>query len=561
MKPYVHTVNRPEPSGMECGRSSGRLTSIQYQAFGVLGWKSRLEADMRVVLTVAAGLLVMVLGLAVGGLSASGGTLVPTDPDVPDTPCLADLEVQSFTATPSTVPLRKSTTLRWNVQIPRDCALLTLQLNGKPVLKQGSLTVTPIANTMYTLSVRWRGRLVGTIKSVVVEVRLPRRVTIYGDHLELLVRQALNTPGTTIRVLSGVELDFSLGAYANMPVAQGVTLIGTRTPRQRGPLLFTRSRPEKLLVIRGNDVRITGLRIQGADTDVSGGDRSTGIYVSPGKDVQLDHIEVDNNELSGWNGAAIGVNDRYDRIRYDRNPWSVRIHDNFIHHNQHPNKAGYGVVVGGGAYALIERNVFDYNRHAVAGDGSDDSGYRAHRNLVLKHGGRHKTLLLWGHTHQFDMHGQSRCIAPDYCGRAGHYVDIRRNSFLYTAGKAINIRGEPKLGAFVVSNVFAHEYPWDAVVQTPLHGNLEVSDNRLDIDGSDRYGACDFDGDGAGDRFMATGETWWYASRGDGPWTYLNTSETLLADLTLGQFDGDERCDVVSGGLISSGGTEPWRPR
>jgi hypothetical protein len=429
------------------------------------------------------------------------------------------------------------------------------------VRKQGSVSVTPIADTTYSLSARWRGRLVGTIKTAVVAVHLPRRVTIYRDHLELLLRQALNTAGTTIRVLSGVELDLSLGAYANMSVAQGVTLIGTRTPRQRGPLLFTRSRPERLLVIRGNDVRISGLRIQGADTDVSGGDRSVAISVSPGKDALIDRIEIDNNELSGWNNAAISVKDGHDRIRYDRNPWSVRIHDNFIHHNQHPNEAGYGVVVGDGAYALIERNVFDYNRHAVAGDGSDASGYRAHRNLVLKHGGRHKWGPIWRHTHQFDMHGQIWCGAPAYCWTAGHYIDIRRNSFLYTAGKAINIRGRPQLGAFVFSNVFAHEYPWDAVEQTCCYGNLEVGDNRLGIDGSDRYGACDFDGDGADDRFMATGETWWYASRGDGPWTYLNTSETLLADLTLGKFDGDDRCDVVAGDLISSGGTEPWRPR
>jgi hypothetical protein len=516
---------------------------------------------MRVVRTVAAGLLVMLLGLAVGGLSASAGLLIPTDPDVPDTPCLADLEVKSFTATPSTVPLRKSTTLRWNVQIPRDCALLTLQLNGEPVRKQGSLTVTPIANTTYALSVRWRGRLVGTIDTVQVMVRLPRRVTIYGDHLELLLRQALNTAGTTIRVLGGVELDLSLGAYGNMPVAHGVTLIGTRTPRQRGPLLFTRSHPKRLFVIRGNDVRISGLRIQGADMDVSGGDRSTGIYISPGKNVQIDHVEIDNNELYGWNNAAIDINDGYDRIRYDQNPWSVRIHDNFIHHNQHPNEAGYGVVVEDGAYALIERNVFDYNRHAIAGDGSDASGYRASRNLVLKHGGRHKSWLGWRHTHQFDMHGQTWCGAPAYCGTAGHYVDLRLNSFLYTAGKAINIRGRPQLGAFVVSNVFAHEYPWDAVEQSPPFGNLEERDNRLDIDGSARYGACDFDGDGADDQFMATGETWWYSSRGDGPWTYLNTSEALLADLILGRFDGDERCDVVSGDLISSGGTGRWRLR
>jgi hypothetical protein len=60
---------------------------------------------------------------------------------------------------------------------------------------------------------------------------------------------------------------------------------------------------------------------------------------------------------------------------------------------------------------------------------------------------------------------------------------------------------------------------------------------------------------------MATGQTWWYASRGTGHWVYLNTSKKLLSELTLGHFDGDNRCDVVADGLISRGGTGPWRPR
>lgn len=213
-----------------------------------------------------------------------------------------------------------------------------------------------------------------------------------------------------------------------------------------------------------------------------------------------------------------------------------------------------------------ERNVFDYNRHAIAGDGSDWSGYRAYRNLVLQHGGKHKNKYthIWGHTHQFDMHGQS-CQAQ--CGTAGHSIDIALNSFLYTAGKAIKIRGVPQRGAYVTRNVFAHDAPWDAVDQTtirstfPFYKRVYLDNNRFGINGAEQYGVCDFDGDGTSDRFMATGETWWYASRGTGPWVYLNTSQKLLSEVTLGLFDGDNRCDVVTGGLISSGGTSHWRPR
>ena len=45
---------------------------------------------------------------------------------------------------------------------------------------------------------------------------------------------------------------------------------------------------------------------------------------------------------------------------------TVRIHHNFIHHNQQDGTDGYGVAVVNRAYALIEKNVFDYNRHAIA---------------------------------------------------------------------------------------------------------------------------------------------------------------------------------------------------
>jgi Right handed beta helix region/FG-GAP-like repeat len=524
---------------------------------------------MRHVLAIAAGVAASVLASVLIGTPA-GYAIRTEPPDVPDSPCIAGLAVKSFAASPSSVDFGQGSTLRWNVEIPRNCPQLRLELNGQPVQKQGALVVTPIADTGYALNAKWSGRPFGTIGTAAVRVQLPPVVTIDGNHLARLLRQALGTPGTTIRVQSGVQLDLSL--YESMPVAQGVTLIGTRTPREPGPRLYTRNRPKRLFVIRDNDVRITGLRIEGPDLDIAGGDRSFGIYISPDDDVRLDRVEIDNNELYGWNGAAIGVYDDAGRISYASNPTAVRIHDNFIHHNQHPNSAGYGVDIQNGAYALIERNVFDYNRHAIAGDGSDWSGYRAYRNLVLEHGGRHKRVL-WSHTHQFDMHGQDNCGPGDIfsdslfnCGTAGHDVEIIRNSFLYTAGPAVKIRGTPQRkpwGAFVISNVFAHpclEGPLLPCAVEQTEKGVYKHDNRVGIDGSDRYGTCDFDGDGTDDRFLATGETWWYASRGTGPWTYLNTSERLLSELRLGDVNGDGRCDVAAGDNISRGGTEPWRP-
>jgi hypothetical protein len=90
---------------------------------------------------------------------------------------------------------------------------------------------------------------------------------------------------------------------------------------------------------------------------------------------------------------------------------------------------------------------------------------------------------------------------------------------------------------------------------------LNQWDNRIKVDESDQLGRCDFDADGIEDRFFATGATWWFNSGGDRHWVYLNTSTRRLSELALADVDGDGRCDVVSGGMVSSGGTGPWRPR
>jgi hypothetical protein len=70
--------------------------------------------------------------------------------------------------------------------------------------------------------------------------------------------------------------------------------------------------------------------------------------------------------------------------------------------------------------------------------------------------------------------------------------------------------------------------------------------------------SCDFDGDGINDRFLTTGQTWWFSSNhGQGPCVYLNTSTLSLqhGDISLGYFDGDSLCDVRSGGVMYSSGT------
>ncbi len=66
-------------------------------------------------------------------------------------------------------------------------------------------------------------------------------------------------------------------------------------------------------------------------------------------------LEVDNCELWGWSHSAVSL---FEGERH-------RIHHNHIHHNQR-HGLGYGVTLNRGEVE-IEYNLFDWNRHSIAG--------------------------------------------------------------------------------------------------------------------------------------------------------------------------------------------------
>jgi hypothetical protein len=473
--------------------------------------------------------------------------------------CLGDT-TGSVSATPATIDSGQSVTVRWSVRVPPGCGGIAT-LNGVSVPRTGSRTDVLTATRQYVLKAKLAGAT-RTLATTTVTVRLPAVVNITSDHQVSLFLQALREENKIIYVANNVQMNLS--GHDGIPIARGVRLIGGRTPRIPGGRLYTTSFPKRLFQIGpwSDDVAITGLRIQGAEMGIAGSstEASMGIVIESSWNVLLE-----NNEISGWRGAAIEVRDEQNRIHLTGNPMTVRIQNNYIHHNQRQRSFGYGVVVSYGAYALIEKNVFDYNRHAIASDGRPGTGYFAYRNLVLKHGGvNFKLLGFIYHTHMFDMHGRESCGASDYnCGSAGEYMDIRYNTFLYAVGIAFKLRGTPSIRADVVHNSFKHDSLWGTVVmgQNPIGALAQTEeglierDNRLRVDESGNYGQCDFEGDGVTDKFFATGETWWYSSGGTGPWTYLNTSTKRRSQLALGDFDGDGKCDVKVGSVISKGGT------
>ena len=400
--------------------------------------------------------------------------------------------------------------------------------------------------------------------------------------------EAVATPGTTVRLAPDVALD--LTGHTAVVLAAGVTITSwrsavpgvktpirdpdgrelggeARTPLLPGPRIYT-TKPNGVFEVlcstarqdNPDHVRISGLRLIGPNQNVVDDDAIHPIAIKIDSCVD---IEISNMEIAGWSGTGVYVDDTYDRLgKVDQ----IRIHDNFIHHNQHRGREGYGVAVETGAWAQIERNVFDFNRHAIKADGNA-GGYWAEQNLVLKGGGYHKFGF---YTHLFDVHGNDNCGIRGFfndsawnCGQAAENVWIRRNAFQYIQTNAIKIRGTPKYGASIVGNVFAHPADREAVGLTQGTKNIELKDNVKGFDPYGKYGVCDFDGDGIDDLFLATGTSWWFSSGGRRQWTYLFDATERLNQVRLAYVDGDSRCDVVAQGTngwsISSGGRGEWQ--
>ena len=326
-------------------------------------------------------------------------------------------------------------------------------------------------------------------------------------------------------------------------------------------------------------------------------------------------------EIFHWSGAGIDVRDntaQAERGRlFNTNERAVRIRNNFIHHNRHGDGDGYGVHVADGAYALIERNVFDENRHAIAGGSSDGkkdfSGYTVRDNLILSGGGLHCSdnalfaltgwqLNCW-QTHQIDMHGNKSLWLPPKgfhcCGTAGETMIIERNTILYIGGPggdlamlregfAIKIRGNPVDKVVVDGNIFRHKNRGEAIAQngepvehcflflwpcvtygdTITRPIIVRPNNVFGSNPATELGSCNFFNyeDGQKDQFMATGVTWWARSPKTQQWRYLNTMPERLPQLLLEDVDNDGTCDVAERppepGMpprrYSKNGTEPW---
>ncbi len=274
--------------------------------------------------------------------------------------------------------------------------------------------------------------------------------------------------GQVVFIPGSIEIDLTTRIYIAqlvLDVPAGVTLSGDRGNDGSPGALLTSDALKTPVMIRalGPNVRVTGLRIAGPNPKrylahhhrsfSSGGGGHKYYYKFPTQNAirtEHDGLEVDNCDIAGFGHAAI-------RLRKGKRH---HIHHNFIHHCQY-NGLGYGISHDQ-ASSVIECNLFDFNRHSIAGTGRPGCTYTARHNVELG------TSL----SHCFDMHGGRD--RKDKTNIAGTSIEIHNNTFRAPQAPVV-IRGVPQEKCDVHHNWFPkHAEPAKAVIaaaKTKVFGN------------------------------------------------------------------------------------------
>ena len=269
--------------------------------------------------------------------------------------------------------------------------------------------------------------------------------------------------GDVIWVEGNANIDMS---GRTTTIRSGVTLASDRGQGgSDGGRIYQTSSGTRLFTIGGQNVKITGLRLEGPQKSTSAsGSTNVGIYTS------YRNLEVENCEIFGWGNAAIGIAGTGGSDMKT----GAYIHHNYIHHNQVAG-LGYGVCLSSGGVALIEANYFDYCRHGITGAGNAGDGYEARYNICGPN---------WISTspHNFDMHG----VVTGSTTIAGDTIKIHHNTFLGTTSQmptCIAIRGVPRVGAYIDHNWFY--FTRDAPVwQTGGKNGISMTNNLIGPSGT-----------------------------------------------------------------------------
>ena len=276
-------------------------------------------------------------------------------------------------------------------------------------------------------------------------------IVVKGDYVvrdldELLKALSEAKRGQTVLIPDETEIDLTARIYIEdivLDVPEGVTLAGERGKNgsQGARLISDALKTKVLLRAGGPDVRVTGLRIRGPNSkryldhynrSFRQGKGREYFYKFPtsyGITTEHDRLEVDNCEISAFSHGGVYLLKGTGHV----------VHHNFIHDCQY-HGLGYGVVHDM-ASSLIEYNLFDSNRHSIAGTGVPGCGYVA----------RHNVELGTAFSHCFDMHGGRD--REDGTNIAGTSIEIYNNTFR-APQTPVRIRGVPELKCDVHHNWF-----------------------------------------------------------------------------------------------------------
>ncbi len=279
---------------------------------------------------------------------------------------------------------------------------------------------------------------------------------------ELLTALKDAKAGETVFVSGTSVIDMTGTQSVTIPA--GVTLAGDRGFSNSSGALIKRTQnlagtwEEAMFIAGGDNVRITGLQLEGEmnpqdDESVEDQYYLVGVYAE-----NRTGFEVDNCEIRGWSWSGIS-------LREDKN---AHIHHNYIHHNQARGE-GYGTNLYGGT-ALIEANIYEYNRHDITGAGMPGESYEARYNLIL---GKGDAI---GASH-FDVHKDEETGS----GLAGNLYKIHHNTFEPSRPMAVGIRAIPRTGVFIDHNIFKGSIT-DSEGGVPIYqsggkGKMYVTDN------------------------------------------------------------------------------------
>ena len=272
--------------------------------------------------------------------------------------------------------------------------------------------------------------------------------TFNVENIDQLI-SALNVSkeGDTVFIKGEAIIDLTsmllIEKYA-LTIPSGVVLAGNRGDEgSKGAIIISNVLDTPFMVkTLGSNVKISGLRIRGPNDKQyiehhkkSFGDNGKGreyyykFPLSIGIYSEYSELEVSNCEISAFSHSGIYLKHGENNI----------IHHNYIHHCQFQG-LGYGICQDVSS-SIIEYNLFNWNRHSIAGTGKTGCSYIARNNVELGN----------SLSHVFDMHGG--VDRKDKTNIAGSNIEIYNNTF-YSKKVLINIRGNPEKDLSIYQNWF-----------------------------------------------------------------------------------------------------------